>query len=581
MLNYKVGGFEVAGYHLVNIAVHALVGMLVFCMLSSFDKVSDVFRLKKPQKRLFIILASVCWLVNPVHTQSVTYIVQRMNSMAVLFFLISFVLYCNARFAQINKAKKSYEILFFTGSFFSFLFAVGCKEIAIILPVIILLFEIIIIKQTVLDIIKKHKIAIILTLICISGIYIFLRNTSPVDLIMETYVTRTFTLEERLLTQLRVVVFYIFLIIYPNPGILNLDHHFKLSHGIFDPATTFYSFIVILALIIIAFAVKKKEPVFSFCILSFFCCLLIESSVFGLEIIFEHRTYLPSVFLISGLFYYLFKFFNYKVICTFCCLYICLFSYWTVQRNLVWADEQTIWEDCAKKSPEKARPYNNLGIIYAQNGNNLKAMKSYMKAYKINPKCEKTCNNLGIEFMRIKDFTQAERYLLEALEIKPNFPYALNSLAKLYHKKGDDQSARQFYEQNVSANPDNDLANRGYGYFLFQKKEYSKALHYYRRALEIKETTENFVDLGAALAAVGKEKEAVSYFLKAAKLDPGNQIVKKNVLALLSELHKRIELQIAHQQKEKNSSGLLERLFHERQKIEKLQNRLITTQHQN
>jgi hypothetical protein len=84
-------------------------------------------------------------------------------------------------------------------------------------------------------------------------------------------------------------------LIYPHPSRLNLDYDFPISKTIFDPPTTILSIFIITGLIGYSFWVAKKRPVLSFFILWYFGNLVIESSIFPLEMVFEHRLYLPSV----------------------------------------------------------------------------------------------------------------------------------------------------------------------------------------------------------------------------------------------------------------------------------------------
>ena len=117
----------------------------------------------------------------------------------------------------------------------------------------------------------------------------------PIARILSGYKFRDFTLPQRMLTELRVVIFYISLLLWPQPSRLNLDHDFAISYSLVDPLTTLISFAIIIILIAAAILIARREPLLSFGILWFFGNLVIESSVIGLELVFEHRNYLPSM----------------------------------------------------------------------------------------------------------------------------------------------------------------------------------------------------------------------------------------------------------------------------------------------
>jgi hypothetical protein len=102
-------------------------------------------------------------------------------------------------------------------------------------------------------------------------------------------------MSERVLTQSRVVLYYLTLLAFPHPSRLNLDYDFPISKTILDPPTTLISILIIAGLIGYSIWTAKKRPILSFCILWYFGNLVIESSIFPLEMVYEHRLYLPAV----------------------------------------------------------------------------------------------------------------------------------------------------------------------------------------------------------------------------------------------------------------------------------------------
>ena len=109
------------------------------------------------------------------------------------------------------------------------------------------------------------------------------------------YKIRDFTLTERVLTQFRVVLYYVTLLVWPLPSRLNLDYDFPTSHGILDPPTTLVSILIVAGLIGYGVWSGRKRPLLSYFILWYFGNLVIESSIFPLEMVYEHRLYLPMV----------------------------------------------------------------------------------------------------------------------------------------------------------------------------------------------------------------------------------------------------------------------------------------------
>ena len=210
---------------------------------------------------------------------------------------------------------------------------------------------------------------------CIGFISLWLLREHPLsyfDTLIKHYEIRPFTLKERLLTQPRIIIFYISQIFYPIVDRLSIAHDPIVSTSFFNPWSTFASILTLLAMIILACLCINRQRILTFAILFFLLNHVIESSFLPLEMVFEHRNYLPSMFvflpiasvLCYGLHYYQQKnliqiqFF----IKGFILLLIFLFGSGTYLRNTVWDNEITLWRDAMKKAPDFSRPYHNLGL---------------------------------------------------------------------------------------------------------------------------------------------------------------------------------------------------------------------------
>ena len=136
-LNYYVHEYDVLGYHLVNTVIHLVTGILVFYFFQTTLNLTQQHRAGSPSNRWLALAVAVIWLVHPLHIQSVTYIIQRMNSLAVMFYILALLLYIKGRLASSRNAS----IIFFLGCAFSALMAFGCKETAYTLPFFIFLYE--------------------------------------------------------------------------------------------------------------------------------------------------------------------------------------------------------------------------------------------------------------------------------------------------------------------------------------------------------------------------------------------------------------------------------------------------------
>ncbi len=413
-LNYYFHRYGVLGYHLVNILIHATTGILLYLFAKTTLSLPSL-RSRYEAHGWIPFMTALIWLVHPLQTQSVTYIVQRMNSMAAMFYVLSFFLYAKARLAEEKKKRWA----FFAGCTLAGILSLGSKEIAATLPFFIFLYEWYFFQELSRIWLKRHVLPLVWILILLAVVSFMYLGADPLEVIVRTYQGRDFTLTERVLTEFRVVIFYISLLIFPHPSRLNLDHDFPISHSLTDPITTVLSMGAIAGLIGLAFYVGKKERLLSFCILWLLGNLVIESTVIGLEIIFEHRMYLPSMlicFMAVTLAYRHIKS-KWLVVGVLSAVTV-MFSIWTYERNSIWSDNVVLWRDCVDKSPKKARPHNSLGVALASQGRLDEAIGHYSEALRIKPGFAEAHTNLGNALFSQGRLDEAIGHYSEALRIK-------------------------------------------------------------------------------------------------------------------------------------------------------------------
>jgi hypothetical protein len=211
--------------------------------------------------------------------------------MAGMFYLLSLILYIKGRLS-FGRTR----LFYFGGMVLSYLLGVFSKENVAILPLFVVLYEFYFFQNVDLSP-KGRKIlfSLVAGLLILGAFGFIIWGQRYMNVIEEGYKFRTFTMSERVLTQFRVVLYYVTLLIYPHPSRLNLDYDFPISKTILDPPTTLISLLIIAGLIGYSIWTAKKRPILSFCILWYFGNLAIESSIFPLEMVFEHRLYLPAV----------------------------------------------------------------------------------------------------------------------------------------------------------------------------------------------------------------------------------------------------------------------------------------------
>jgi tetratricopeptide (TPR) repeat protein len=356
-------------------------------------------------------------------------------------------------------------------------------------------------------------------------------GVDPLDKILATYENRNFTPIQRILTEFRVVIFYISLFLWPHPSRLNLDHDFALSSSLTDPITTLFSMLAIAVLMVLAVITARNQRIISFCILWFLGNLVIESSIFGLEIIFEHRLYLPSMLcglIIILLIYRWVKpmWLNTVILSSL----VIVGSVWTYERNGVWRDRVTIWKDCVKKSPQKARPYNNLGAALADEGHYNEAIAHYHKALQINPYYPNAYANLGLTLAKQGKVAEGITLLLKALQIKPKDYETLSNLGVALLMQERYEEAIKYLTEALEINPHFAKAHNNIGVVLRRQNRFQESMDHLRSALQLDpDYAEAYNNLGVTLASQGRYEEAIAQFSAALEINPGYAKARQNL----------------------------------------------------
>ena len=264
-LNHVLGGLDVVGYHAVNIAVHIINGVLVYVLASiTFRLWTQSPRRGRsvPGTKLSALATALLFTAHPLQIQSVTYIVQRMNSMAVMFMLLALLLYIRGRLGTGGWRRGAIWAL----GAAAWVMALGCKPVAATLPLTILLYDLYFFRRSAGQSFRWWRfMPESLVLVAAALVVIFL-GPDPFASLVDVYVLHEFTLPQRLLTQFRVLVFYGSLLLFPHPSRLNLLHDIHASRSLVDPITTLISLGLIALLIVVAIVTARRFRVTSFCI---------------------------------------------------------------------------------------------------------------------------------------------------------------------------------------------------------------------------------------------------------------------------------------------------------------------------
>ncbi len=548
-LNWYWGQDQVFGYHLINTMVHCITACLLYLTILQLYRSPQISNGDQVNAHFISLLTAVLWAANPVQTQAVTYIVQRMAAMAAMFYVGGLYCYIKGRISTDHTRKA----LFFSGCALSFLLALLSKENALTFPVALVLLEFLFFQDLSNQRVRKrfYLTGIILGVAIVAlgiGILIFMNSVTFTDLNI-FYADRFFTPGERLLTQARVIVFYLGLLFYPMPHLLSIEHDIMISKGLLVPWTTLVSILVICLMIGVSVSQIKKRPLLAFGLLFFFLNHAIESTVLPLELIFEHRNYLPSAFLFlpvaAGLKYTL-DYYNkskpsmYIIVGAFICLWIIGIGSATYIRNEVWHTEKTLWDDALKKAPGASRPHHNQGSLYHQQGEYEKALQYYRQALtrKSHLRTDSAMTLHGIASVHFKrgDFLEADQTYREIIKVKPNDTKAPLGLVTTLIKRGKFDDALTHLTRFHNQAPQNAEFINLIGFIYLKQLTPEKAIPYFRQSLKLNsDGYDAKLNLGVALGMLGHNEKARGYLQQAYSQHPRDPVI------LLSLIQNSIE----------------------------------------
>lgn len=521
-INYLYGELNVWGYHFFNLIIHLINACLVYWLthlIFSSPVLNDTAIAK--DKNFIAFITALLFVSHPLATQSVTYIVQRLACMVTLFYLLSIALYIKGRLVNNNK------FFFFAGALVSTLMAMMTKENSYTLPLAVILVEFCFLQTRKIAFnFKDFRFLIVIAVFIGVIAFAFSRFSLNIFKPIPPSLGNTYTLTSSnyLLTQFSVIVKYIQLLFLPINQ--NLDYDFPISYSFFEMRTIF-SFLFLTSLFSLAVYLFNKQRIISFGIFWFFLCISIESSIIPLaDVIFEHRTYLPSfgffLILSSGIYMLLWNKNRYLVIFLFLII-ISANARISFQRNEIWADEYTLNSDIVAKSPNKPRTKVNMGMVFVNRKQLEKALPYFLEAKNINPLYFDAVDNVGGTYLNLMQWDSAIVNFTQALQIAPSNSKVYNGRGRAYSRLKQWDKAIADFDKAIELRPRfaEAYANRGLVYSNI--KEYDKAILDYTKGLEIDPgIIAAYCNRGNTYAMIGQLEKALVDLSSAINIDSKN-----------------------------------------------------------
>jgi tetratricopeptide (TPR) repeat protein len=490
-----------------------------------------------------------------------------MTSLASLFYLLSLLLWLQARVQSSRLARLGWILAGLGSAWLGFF----TKEILLTLPLVVFLLEITVRGQG--RSLRERRAWLVKALAALAGYGILLLLLVPrLNPDVTANVNRLSTQwTARLLTQPRVFWHYLSLLCFPDLSRLSLDPEWTLSQGWLSPGTTLPALLALAALLGLSLSWLGRRPVAALAVL-FFLIALAPEAVVPLDPVFDHRLYLPSAGLLGGLGAgwlwpgprrraRLALFFSSAV-------FLSCLSY---ARNATWAEGVRLWQDTVKKSPHKARVWNNLAVKYHARNWIARAVPAYQQAVRLDPDLAEAYQNLGLLYSRLGRVEDARRAAGRVLALKPGDPRALLLLAEVDERAGNRERALEDYRRAWESEPTNpevleqlgqglmalgrpDLAQEVFealtglypdradahlllGNACFEQGRWAEAAAAYSRELERHpEATGVQNNLGMAWLRLHQPDRAAAAFARAASLEPGSALFQANLCEAEADL---------------------------------------------
>lgn len=601
-LNYRLHGFSLAGYHVVNLFMHLICGLLIY-RLVLLTVQTPLFRKDENQEDIngpysVAVLAALLFIVHPVQTESVTYISQRFTTMAAMLYLTSLVLYIHWRLRtsnpetpdQLNQhSDSSSRLLLYWGAVLAAFLAMFTKEIAFTLPIIIVLYEIMFFGR---PSIKRMMtfLPFIATMLIIPEI-VFEKDAEFQDV---AALSDSIALDgdenpmlSYLFTQFRVIVTYIRLLLLPINQNIDYDYPRYSSFLQAPVALSFVLLCLLAGLAVILYIRAARLPasqgrwhrLASFSICWFFITLSVESTIMPLaDLIFEHRLYLPSVgfFLgtlgvvemarprLGG---------GVRILVIFLIVATASLAVASYVRNALWQEPLAFWEDTVRKSPNKARPHLNMGAAYKIAERFDEAMEQYTLALHFSQN-RKTSTGAYTAMEEIhqrrrddkglqNNYTEHLNMLLKDLAWDSNDPSLFNDLGVIYSKMNRNHEAEAAFRRAIELKNNIAMPYLNLGNLYSRQNRMDESLVLLSKAAELDPDNEQVqMDLGDDHAARGNFVEALRAYQRAQELNPDSIDICFKIAYHLVMMGKSGEADTALQQmtaRKKNDA----RFFHE------------------
>lgn len=519
-INHALGGLNPRGYHVVNLLIH------LCAALALFGVVRRVLRLPALRARFgeastsLAFAVAMLWAAHPLQTESVTYIVQRVEALGGLFYLLT--LYCFLRGAE-SPSPGRWHFLAVAAC----LLGMGSKEVMVSAPLLVLLTDRTLLSGSFRVAWRQRRAlhtGLFATWLVLAALIAGTENRAG------TAGFGTASSWDYLLTQCQAIVLYLRLAIMPHP--LVFDYGKEL---VTDPLAVAPQGLLLIALAGATIRGMIRGSAWALLGAWFLAILAPSSSIVPVatQTMAEHRMYLPLVAVLTALVLGAHLWLGRRGLALWAALAVAWggITFW---RNRDYSSELALWTVTAARRPDNPRAISMLGQALFDTGRIPEAIERYNEALRLNPDHFEAQNNLGIALLATGRLQDARPHFEVAARLEPEYAQVHSNLGMVLNALGRPAEALPFCEKAVKLEPDYAEAHSNLAVVLNALGQHESAARHGERAVALKPAyAEAHNNLGMALEALGRPAEAIARYEEAIRLKPAFREGHSNLAKML------------------------------------------------
>jgi Tfp pilus assembly protein PilF len=532
-LNYAVGGLRPWGYHLVNLIVHLGASLLLFGVLNrTFSLPRLAGRMGDGRPLAFSI--ALLWLVHPLQTESVTYIVQRHESLMGFFYWLA--LYSTIRYAESNRPGWCALAV---GSCF---LGMATKQVMVTAPLVVLLYDRTFLAGTTVAALRRRRW--LYAGLAASWLWLFALLDFGRALgagVTAGFGYRAVSPVEYARTQPQVIWHYLRLSLWPHP--LSIDYQWPALKTIDEdiPALLGVSVLGSAA----AWALWRRSEL-GFAGIFFFIVLAPTSSIMPIaDLAVEHRMYLSLAAVLTLVVVAFWQLSTLgkptpsvlqrrrqvALVVLITVSFVAGLATW--RRNQDYSSGFTIWSRVLEVRPDDTRAHHNLGTALVERGDLAGAIDHYQRVLNVNPNDAVVLDNMGAVIGLQNDFDTAMIYFRRALAIDPELASAHGNIGNVWLVKRDYAQAVAEFRRSLAINPYQPKILNSLGITLVALGQHAEAIEQYQRAVEFNPSyARPHLNWGDLLLKMGDRDAAVEHYRTALRIAPDNATARSKLQQL-------------------------------------------------